>query len=73
MKEWLCRIPRIKMYDSENAVQTAAIHLTVANENVQNTNGSQEEDQDDPLSSFDDPLGGTVLGGGDFDPLGAIR
>eukprot|EP00943_MAST-04B_sp_MAST-4B-sp1_P004146 g4146.t1 len=60
------------MHDSENAVQTAAIHLTVANENIQNTNGSQEEDQDDPLSSFDDPLGGTVLGGGDFDPLGAM-
>ena len=63
------------MHDSENAVSASSVRLGVENSSNEATNDGREgvdDEDDDPLSNFDDPLGGTVLGGGDFDPLGAM-
>ena len=57
------------MHDSENAVSASSVRLGVENSSNEATNDGREgvdDDDDDPLSNFDDPLGGTVLGGGDL-------
>ena len=55
----------------EEALNLASVNLGVAESSQQDDANASEED-DDPLSSFDDPLSSTALGGGDFDPLGAM-
>ena len=55
----------------EEALNLASVNVGVVDSSQLEDAKASDED-DDPLSNFDDPLSSTALGGGDFDPLGAM-